>query len=287
MSGNEHGEIAASLRTQQDAAMVKISIETALPFLRRYARALTGSQDEGDNIVRVVLEATLSNPELLARVSRGRVELYTVFSEIWNSAGVVNSSNSDNCGEAFERQVQLRLAKVLPIPRQALLLTQLEEFSLVEAGEILKISADETGLLVNQAVADIEQDAATSVLVIEDEPLVASHIEAIVQDMGHRVVGIAATAREANDAFAAHQPGLVLADIQLADGSSGLTAVANILALGTVPIVFITAFPEKLLTGARPEPSFLVAKPFREETLRATISQALFFGSNFTARVVC
>lgn len=70
---------------------------------------------------------------------------------------------------------------------------------------------------------------------------------------------------------------MVLADIQLADGSSGIDAVNDILAASAIPVIFITAFPEHLLTGERPEPTFLVTKPFDENMVKALISQALFF----------
>ena len=78
-------------------------------------------------------------------------------------------------------------------------------------------------------------------------------------------------------AAAVQKPGLVLADIRLADGSSGLDAENEILGGFTVPVVFITAYPEKLMTGERPEPTFLIAKPFREEAVKAIVSQVLFF----------
>jgi hypothetical protein len=63
----------------------------------------------------------------------------------------------------------------------------------------------------------------------------------------------------------------------LADGSSGIDAVNDILKTSTVPVIFITAFPERLLTGDRPEPAFLVSKPFNPDMVKALISQALFF----------
>ena len=91
--------------------------------------------------------------------------------------------------------------------------------------------------------------------------------------------GTAATRTQARAAVDAAMPGLVLADIQLADGSSGLDAVDDILKAGSMPVIFITAYPERLLTGDRPEPTYLVTKPFQEATVRAAISQALFFGS--------
>jgi CheY-like chemotaxis protein len=95
--------------------------------------------------------------------------------------------------------------------------------------------------------------------------------------MGHIVRHVARTHREAIEAVGKHRPHLVLADIQLADGSSGLEAVREILKSIDVPVIFITAFPERLLTGNKPEPTYLVEKPFRPDTVRALISQALFF----------
>ena len=68
---------------------------------------------------------------------------------------------------------------------------------------------------------------------------------------------------------------LVLADIQLADDSSGIDAVNEILTEMACPVIFITAYPERLLTGERPEPAFLVTKPFNPESLKAVIAQAL------------
>ena len=124
---------------------------------------------------------------------------------------------------------------------------------------------------------EIASQLRTEVLIIEDEPIIAMDLEAMVNDLGHSVLRIARTRQEAVSAIAAHRPGLVLADIQLADGSSGLDAVNEILAVCDVPVIFITAYPERLLTGDRPEPTFLITKPFRTETVKAIISQALFF----------
>jgi len=73
------------------------------------------------------------------------------------------------------------------------------------------------------------------------------------------------------------EPDLVLADIQLADGSSGVDAASDILNTLNIPVIFITAFPECLLTGERLEPTYLIAKPFLRDTVKATIGQALFF----------
>lgn len=252
-------------------------IAANLPFLRRYARALTGSQTSGDAYVREMLEAVLADETLAATLAGGRVPLYRAFSKIWASASGPEATGES--GSEHEAGAQARLGAITPPARQALLLTTLEDFSPAEAAIILDRTPDEVAALVAQAVADIDREQTTSVLIIEDEPLIAMQLEDLVTGLGHTVSGTAATRTQARTAVADAMPGLVLADIQLADGSSGLDAVDDILGVGAMPVIFITAYPERLLTGDRPEPTYLVTKPFHEATVRAAISQALFFGS--------
>ena len=251
-------------------------IAANLPFLRRYARALTGSQAAGDALVRAMLEAVLSDAATAATLEGGRVPLYRAFTRIWESAGTGAGSATTSEHEAG---AQRRLAAVPPPARQALLLTTLEDFTTGQAADIMSLTEAEIAALVAAAVAEIEAEQKTSVLIIEDEPLIAMQLEDLVGGLGHTICGTAATRTQAREVAAEAMPGLVLADIQLADGSSGLDAVDDILALGSVPVIFITAYPERLLTGDRPEPTYLVTKPFQEATVRAAISQALFFQS--------
>jgi CheY-like chemotaxis protein len=138
-------------------------------------------------------------------------------------------------------------------------------------------SSNEVSALLEDANQDIASQLATDVVIIEDEPLIAMDLERLVQGLGHRVVRVARTERQAIEAVKQTRPGLVLADIQLADGSSGLDAVNEFLQIFSVPVIFVTAFPERLLTGMRPEPTFLISKPFQADALKAVISQALFF----------
>ncbi|GGD99669.1 response regulator [Tsuneonella deserti] len=251
-----------------------------LPYLRRYARALTGSQHTGDAFVRATLEAALADDELKASLSGGRVPLYKAFNKVWSSAylEVDGDGNEDEAGH--ERAAADRLRTITPLNRQALLLTTLEDFSIPEAAEIMDMNAADIEQMVKEAVEEIDRESATSVLIIEDEPLISMQLEDLVRSLGHEICGTAATRTQAQEVVAERTPGLVLADIQLADGSSGLDAVDDILAIDSVPVIFITAYPERLLTGDRPEPTYLVTKPFQESTVRAAISQALFFGSS-------
>jgi CheY-like chemotaxis protein len=245
-----------------------------LPYIRRYARALTGEQQTGDNYVRVSLEALAAGERTLDPALTPRVALYHVFHAIWCSTGAILEAREDDVRDNDPSQ---RLMRIAPRSRQAFLLTALEGFTPSEAAQILGADFEEVEQLIAEAQAEIDAELATEVLIIEDEPVIAADIEALVKELGHKVLDIAATRREATDAVNRRTPGLVLADIQLADGSSGIDAVKDILAEHDIPVIFITAFPERLLTGERPEPTFLITKPFQPETVKAAIGQALFF----------
>jgi CheY-like chemotaxis protein/DNA-directed RNA polymerase specialized sigma24 family protein len=252
-----------------------------LPFLRRYGRALTGSQAQGDKYVRATLEAIVAAPEQFPRDVDPRLGLYRTFQAIWGSTnGDEPASEATGEGDDAEAVARARLARMTPLSRQALLLTAMEGFTPEDTGYLIGDEGEEVEQLFSQALAEIEKQTRARVLIIEDEPIIAMDIETIVRDLGHDVTGVAVTRDEAVALAMEDRPGLVLADIQLADDSSGIDAVKDILAQFEVPVIFITAFPERLLTGERPEPTFLITKPFQRSTVKAAIAQALFFDSS-------
>jgi DNA-directed RNA polymerase specialized sigma24 family protein len=251
-----------------------------LPFVRRYARALTGTQKQGDAYVRATLEAIVAAPEDFPRDVDPRLGLYRTFQAIWSSANVETGVDGGQDNAQPEVIAQARLARITPRSRQALLLTAMEGFTSEDAAYLIGVDTDEVDTLVADALSEIERQTHADVLIIEDEPIIAMDLETIVRDLGHGVTGVAVTRDEAVAQAMARRPGLVLADIQLADDSSGIDAVKDILAQFEVPVIFITAFPERLLTGERPEPTFLITKPFQRSTVKAAIAQALFFDSS-------
>jgi len=244
-----------------------------VPYLRRFARALTGSQVTGDACVVAALEDVLADKssDVPARIALYRSVLAKV-----NALDAIPISATASQSADLEA-VQRNLAVLTPVGRQAFLLVAMEGFSLEETAQVLEMSTDEVESLLEDANQYIASQIATDVVIIEDEPLIAMDLQVLVQGLGHRVVRVARTERQAIEAVRQTRPGLVLADIQLADGSSGLDAVNEILPLHSVPVIFITAFPERLLTGTKPEPTFLVRKPYTQEAVKAVISQALFF----------
>ena len=247
-----------------------------LPYLRRFARATTGSQKSGDAYVASTLEAILADPTILPSNLSVRVALYRTFLKIVNSIKLNDRSSADVSQPRLDA-AKRNLGALAPRARQAFLLVAVEEFSPQEAAQILDVDDTKLEKLIDEAGREIARQLATDVVIIEDEPLIALDLERLVTALGHRVVKIARTERQAIEAVRRARPGLILADIQLADGSSGLDAVNEILRTFTVPVIFVTAYPQRLLTGTRPEPTFLITKPFHAEYVKAVISQALFF----------
>jgi DNA-directed RNA polymerase specialized sigma24 family protein len=247
-----------------------------IPFLRRYARALTGSQGAGDAYVAASLEELVKNPALLEAASSPRIALFRLLSNVWNAEPVAGMPDRVLNLMPAEKH----LGQMTPKPRQAFLLVSVEGFSEDEAATILNIDRQKLHDLIEEAGRELAAQIATDVLIIEDEVLIALDLEDLVESLGHRVIGIARTRTEALAIASSKRPGLILADIQLADGSSGLEAVNELLNSFQVPVIFITAYPERFLTGERPEPAFLVAKPFQPMTISALVSQALFFERN-------
>lgn len=251
---------------------------THIPFLRRFARAMTGNQQSGDRFAAAALEAILVDRSVLDGhdVKTG---LFKVLFGIWASAGAPVENNEDGA----RAKAQRRLADLTNNSREALLLHTIEGFSFSQIATIIGTDQAEAEQLVDIARREMADSTAGSVMIIEDEAIIAMDIESIVGDMGHRITGIARTHVEAVDLGRADPPDLILADIQLADNSSGIDAVNDLLsALGSTPVIFITAFPERLLTGDKPEPAFLISKPYTVDQVVSAVSQAMFFSSTET-----
>lgn len=250
-----------------------------LPFLRRYARALTGSQDSGDRYALASLETIVVDPSVLDDDPTPKLGLFRTFHGIWSTSGAPIGETTD-ISDLLENRAQWRLGHLESNTREALLLHTIEGFSIDGIAHIMGVDRSEAEELVARAQSDLGDMVTGDVLIIEDEGVIAMDLKSIVSEMGHTVTDIARTRDEAIAKGLAREPDLILADIQLADKSSGIDAVNALLKeLGDRPVIFITAFPERLLTGERPEPAFLITKPYSENQVRAAVSQAMFFAT--------
>ena len=263
----------------KDASSLTAAIGANIPFLRRYGRALTGSQTSGDRFATATLEALLEDLSAMEVADDPKVSLFHAFHLVWSSAGAPLGEPDS----AMSARAQAHMARLTPNSREALLLNVIEGFNHDQIGKIMQLDGDEAAWLIGVATAEMENSVGGKVMVIEDEAIIALDIVDIVQGIGHSVTGTARTRTEAVQLAKRRKPDLILADIQLADNSSGIDAVNDILAeFADIPVIFITAFPELLLTGERPEPAFLITKPFSEDQVRSAVSQAMFFASTET-----
>ena len=266
----------------QNAPDLSDQIAAELPYLRRYARALTGAQSSGDRYAVATLETILQDRAIFDQDISVRVGLFKCFHAIWSSAGAPLAEESDGP----LARAQAHLASLEPNTREALLLSTVEEFTIADIAQIMDIDRDEVRHLISLAHTDMQNAITGRIMIIEDEPIIAADLAAIVGELGHSVTGIARTRTSAVELGHKERPDLILADIQLADNSSGIDAVNDLLTeMGNVPVIFITAFPERLLTGERPEPAFLISKPYKEDQVKTAVSQAMFFASTETLKV--
>lgn len=234
-------------------------IEAQLPYLRRYSRAVAGSAELGDKIVENLL---------LSLVEDGSVSLIrlALFIELEKRLAALTYSED---GTARDTSAQRSDA------RRALLLTAMENFALEDAATIMVRQKEEISSLLEEAKTDLVDALRSSVFIIEDEPMIAARLKQICESLGHTVTGHATTKDSAIECANDLEFDLMLVDVKLADGSLGTDAVKEISKTRNVPAIYITAYPETLLTGKGEEPTYLIPKPFKSDMVRAVLSQAL------------
>ena len=235
----------------------------ALPYARRYARAICGGQERGDALVTEAVRSLLDADHSFHAEVR-----FALYRAITVQAASIQTAIPATGFDGALSQTQRRL----------LLLTSLEEVPLDTAALLLDLNLTEAGALLASAREQLRSAAATDVLIIEDEPIIAMDIEELVASCGHRVVGVAATETDAVAIAERSRPGLILADINLGAGGDGTAAVSRIMRNHYAPVIFVTAYPERLLTGEALEPAFVITKPFEPLTLAIATYQAVTGG---------
>ena len=255
-----------------------------LPMLRRFARLLVGNQRGGDVLVLAMLQRLAENRDEVSDVIDRQTGLYRTMLRIWKSPVGSHLSETLSARE-LESQFEPSARNLSMLSRAVFLLRNLEEFARDKVQLVLEMSDSEFEQIEGLANDEVSRLLSTDVMIIEDELLIAFELEGILLSLGHSVTTVVRTAKQAIKAAALQAPKLILSDIQLADGSSGIDAVNQIVKVQYAPVIFITAYPERLLTGLRPEPTYLISKPFKVEQVKAVVSQALFFDSKLRHNV--
>lgn len=111
-------------------------------------------------------------------------------------------------------------------------------------------------------------------LIVEDEVLVAWHLEALLEDLGHEVCAVAAHVDAAMSAFAEFLPDLVFMDVNLGSGPNGIEVARRLRLVREVPIVFVTAYTDAKTKGEMAQAavgSVMLAKPVSSGDLAQAI----------------
>ncbi len=130
-----------------------------LPFLRRYARALTGDQATGDRFVRSTLQALADGEETLDASLAPRVALYRLFQERHRGGARPDAAGSSPATPL--EAARSHLMRIAPVSRQAFLLTAMEGFTSSETAKILGVDFDQIDTLIQAAQRDIDEELAT------------------------------------------------------------------------------------------------------------------------------
>lgn len=245
-----------------------------IPHLRRYARIVTGLQETGDAWVERCIAHFMETPGNTTLETGGTLK-FLLFRMLHQVGRDLTAADESTPAGGLKDMLRQALSRLPSLERQLLLLVVTEGFTPEEAGEILDIPQTRAQRMLSEARQELKHGTTVSILIIEDEPLIAMDLAQTVEDMGYRVSGTANRESKAVAAAEAAPPALILADIQLLDGDSGINAVRQILEKFDVPVVFVTGYPERLLSGHTPEPTYVVTKPFEPESLKLTIEQAL------------
>jgi len=264
---------SASTEAPQKAALMDVhsrKLMTQLPYLRRYARALTGTPEAGDELVAVAIEQVLDQPAAFALEEGGRGPLYALLNRLFDAQG--GEPATPATGHPMETALAL-----LPEPeRRLFLLVSLEELHLPDAAEVLGVTPAEAAALMTSAQDGLREALIASIMIVEDDAIIAYDLAETVRNMGHKVCGTATTMEAALATAKTCHPTLALMDLRLAHGDSGITTAQVLRQRSSLPIIFVTAFGDELSRRGLDHLGPVIRKPFTREQIERAITQAVF-----------
>ena len=120
-----------------------------------------------------------------------------------------------------------------------------------------------------------------SILIVEDEMIVAMLMEELVRELGVRDVYVFTTASSALEALAEKSIDLAILDMQVRDGTT--TAVADVLAEKGIPFVFSSGSDASALPPRHADRP-MISKPFLDDDLKLVILDTWTLSRSSTAR---
>lgn len=244
-----------------------------LPYLRRYARALTGGAATGDALVTRTLEWFMGEGGSAAgaggEADGTRISLYRQLNRFQDAEGVP-------AGRTSRHPVEAALYTLDETGRRLYLLVNLEDMPLADAAAVLNLAPENAVERLNHAREQVRARLTAAILIVEDDAIIAYDLAETVRGMGHTVCGNAATMDEALTLAAEHAPTLALMDIRLAEGDNGIEVARELRRQRFLPVIFVTAFPDELGKRGLEHLGPVIPKPFNREQIEQAITRAVF-----------
>ncbi len=122
----------------------------------------------------------------------------------------------------------------------------------------------------------------TKILIVEDEPVIASDIEMTLEELGYEVTAVVDNAEDALLSIEKTPPELILLDINLEGDVDGIMLAQDINEQYQIPFIYLTSNADKLTINRvkRTKPSGFIVKPFVDKDLQSNIEIALFSNKN-------
>ncbi|MEO1040876.1 MAG: response regulator [Pseudomonadota bacterium] len=248
--------------------MLNIFTRSPLAVVRQFARAVFADRLIGDEVMRMTMARVSIDP---ASSESSVVDVMAAFMHSWRIALDERPANPVLFSDAA-------LMDALPHPpdeaRLLLLMVDVMGLRPDQAAQVIGIEHNAASVL-ETARQSLQVERKARAVVVEDEPLIASDIAAILNHLGVDVAGQAASAEDAVKVMRDVRPDLILADYNLEGDNTGMDAVLEIHGELECPVVFITGFPDRVLQGDEIEPDFVIGKPYTPENVRAAVVHCL------------
>lgn len=245
-------------------------LNSHLPYLRRYARALTGATHLGDDLVTRGVEAAVMAPTRFGIPGPKRAPLYALLNLLFDADG-------EGRPMASPHPIEQVLARLPEPERRLYLLTALEELPLAEAAAVEQMVVEDAAERLCRVRERLRCDLTARVMVVEENPILALDLGSVVTEMGHVVCGTAATESEAMVLADTEQPTLALLDVRLADGGSGIEVARKLHEkMSALRVIFVTGNDGEIERLNQTPLGPVVRKPFSAEAVRAAITRIVF-----------
>lgn len=235
-----------------------------LPYLRRYARALTGTPALGDALVTRTLEWAMD-----VTGPASRENLYRRMNQLQDKDG-------NRPRPVSGHPVEAALNGLDETDRRLYLLVNLEDLPLADAAAVLGLPPENAVERLSRAREMVRSRLTATILIVEDDAIIAFDLAETVRGMGHTVCGNATTMEQALALAAEHAPTLALMDIRLAEGDNGIEVARELRRQRFLPVIFVTAFPDEVTKRGVEHLGPVIPKPFNREQIEQAITRAVF-----------